>query len=307
MAYNVVDIYENNLNAFNTGIDESSVAKFKEKDTKSALAEMEQLRSNTVVAQDKSKMAQSSSIAQLTSSQSQINHNQQQKQQPQMQHQMQHQMQPQMQPPMQHQMQPQMQHQMQPQMQHQMQRGSDERAQPPMQLPMPQPHVSEQQMQLRQQQLQQQQLQLLQQQQQQHQMSQFQQMPRVEDIAQMYENQKMLANELKTLRSQLVSKGPTLGNENEYIQHIAQINTELERHKMINIALSNQLEELKSKSSNAEMDANKMQMLEKKKAEIISELAKVKEEHSRLENVITKNTEMETLINKKKRRYFGNY
>jgi hypothetical protein len=125
-------------------------------------------------------------------------------------------------------------------------------------------------------------------------------MPPINDIKEMYENQILLANELRSLRAQLQNKNTIINpsNPTDLVMQINQLNSEIQQYKTVNMSLNNQLEDLKSKVGT--VDIEKAQLLENKKNEIITELAKIKDEHYRLEIAIKKQENMEVILDRKK-------
>lgn len=132
----------------------------------------------------------------------------------------------------------------------------------------------------------------------------------IDHIEQMYENQIMLANEVKYLKSQLnINKS---NNSNDYIdgvsrrtlaeqneaQQITALNAELLQTKNTNILLHAKLDELKTKTEH--IDVDKLNLLEQKKAEILNELGKIKEEYHKIEHATKKQEEIEKIITHKK-------
>jgi hypothetical protein len=275
MAYNVDDGYETNINSFNTGIDLKMLEQFKEKDVNRALSEMEQLRDgkNIVIPPNKQVQEQNrQEQARQQQMQEQLRQEQQfQQQNRQLQQQQNRQLQQKQQQNNQFQQQQQNNNQFQQQQQNNQfqQKQQNDLALPDIDgsidltfNPINQMHNSN------------------------------------NELRQLQEHQQQMLSELNNLKDQLKNKSTGQYNVQEYINQINALNSEVQQYKNINNTLYSQIEELKQ--NNNANDANKMQLIDAKKKEIMIELSNIREEYARLEQLVKENSVVEERLESKK-------
>jgi hypothetical protein len=107
----------------------------------------------------------------------------------------------------------------------------------------------------------------------------------LQNYKQMFDNQQIqLINEINSLKQQIVKT-----TDNDLMSQIQALNYELQQYKSNNTYLQNKLKELNSNLENAD----KFELLEQKKTEIIIELNRLKDKHIELDNIIKQQTEHE--------------
>ena len=120
----------------------------------------------------------------------------------------------------------------------------------------------------------------------------------VNEYKQLQEYQMEMANELQEIKRQLTLKKNN-NDSHEYIAQIDYLSNEIQQYKTMNNVLNSQLDELKNKPV-SNLDNSKNELLENKKKEVLFELNKLKEEHTKIEMTLEKEIQIKTQLDIKR-------